>query len=346
MTNRNMNRMGTEIDTYFITAVLPVRNEVEFIRNTLLQLLQQDYPADRFEIVVVDGMSDDGTCEVIKEISRKHHNIRLMTNERRLSSSGRNVGFKNGKGDIFLVVDGHCHIENDQLFKNIMTCLEKSGADCLGRPQPLDPPGLTSFQQAVALARASIIGHGRDSLIYSGYEGYASPVSNGAVYKRDVFQKVGYVDEDFDACEDVEFNYRIERAGLKAYTSPLLTVKYYPRETLKGLFKQMVRYGVGRFRLVKKHSDTFSVSLLIPPVFTTGLFLSIGSALLYLISGLQFAAMILSLLLVIYGIYAIVVLIESLRIAIKNGLRYFAYLPAIFFIIHFGLGWGYMKRKA
>lgn len=334
----------------FITVVMPVRNEERFIKDTLMQLLHQDYPADRFEIIVADGMSDDGTQKAVSEVSQSYHQVRLMENQKRLSSAGRNIGFKNGRGDVFVVVDGHCYIPDTHLFKNLAKCFEKSGADCLGRPQPLDPPGLTEFQKAVAMARASRIGHSGDSLIYSSFEGYASPVSNGAAYKRGVFQRIGYVDETFDACEDVEFNYRVEKAGLKAYTSPSLTVKYYPRENLKGIFRQMTRYGKGRIRFIRKHPGTFNLDMLIPPVFVAGLILLLVLGLCFLVSRIwpgeptpllsyavyTFAA--------IYGLYLCIILFESVRIAVRRGLHFLRYIPAIFIVVHFGLGYGFLKE--
>src|ERR1039457_2876628 len=240
----------------FITVVMPVRNESRFVRDTVMQLVNQNYPADCFEIIVVDGMSDDGTQNIVVDIGTTYPQVRLLENPKRLSSAGRNIGFRNGRGDYFLVVDGHCFIPMDNLLKNVSDCFLKSGADCLGRPQPMDPPGLKPFQRAVALARRSRLGHGGDSLIYSDYEGYCSPVSNGAAYRKDVFGKVGFVDENFDAAEDVEFNYRVEKAGLRCYTSPLLTVRYYPREKLSGLFRQMQRYGMGRYLFTRKHRES------------------------------------------------------------------------------------------
>ena len=139
----------------FITVVMPVRNEARFIGETLGQLVAQDYLPDRYEIIVADGMSDDGTREIVLDLSRQHPQVRLLDNPKRLSSAGRNVGFKKGQGDYFLVVDGHCYIPDNQLLNNVADCFEQSGADCLGRPQPLDPPGLSDFQKSVALARAS-----------------------------------------------------------------------------------------------------------------------------------------------------------------------------------------------
>jgi glycosyltransferase involved in cell wall biosynthesis len=334
----------------FVSIVIPVRNEERFIKETIGQILEQDYPPDQFEVIISDGMSEDQTREIVLGMSQDHPNVRFSVNPGCLPSSGRNVGFKNGRGDIFLVIDGHCYIPDKNLLRNVVRCFEKSGAYCLGRSQPLDPPGINDFQKTVSLARASKLGHSGSSFIYSNYEGYISPVSNGAIYKKEIFEKVGYVDENFDACEDVEFNYRIEKAGFKAYMSPSLTVKYYPRDSLKGLFRQMKRYGMGRFRFINKHPEAADINMLIPPIFVLGLLVLIAlglcSALSFLFplsrhSFIDSAAGVLGL---IYGIYVILVLGESLRIGFKKGLRFFKYLPPIFFTIHFGLGFGFLNE--
>ena len=328
-------------DCPFITVVMPVRNEARFIADTLEQLRSQDYPKDCFEILVADGMSDDGTRVIVSRIVEEDGRVRLLDNPKKRSSAGRNVGFKAGQGDYLVVVDGHCHIPNDHFLRNIAECFEKSGADCLGRPQPLDPPGLTPFQQSVALARASRLGHGGDSLIYGDFEGFARPVSNGAAYRREVFDKVGYVDEAFDACEDVEFNYRVEQAGLKTYTSPKLTVRYYPRENLSALVGQMRRYGRGRTRLYRKHSALMSPSALVPACFAGGVAAFIALLGLDMAFGLSafltfvFFALGLALL-----VYAALVGVFTVRICRENGWSHVWRVPLVFLAVHGGLGLG------
>lgn len=325
----------------FISVVMPVRNESSFIAETISQLLDQDYPADRYEIIVADGMSDDATREIVTGIALNHSQVRLLDNQGRRSSSGRNVGFKNGRGDIFAVVDGHCYIPDNQLLKNIVDCFEKSGADCLGRPQPLDPPGLTVFQKSVALARGSSLGHGRDSMIYEDYEGFASPVSNGAFYRREVFEKVGYVDESFDAAEDVEFNYRVEKAGLTCYTSPKLTVRYYPRENLKSLMHQMIRYGMGRRRFTRKHPEALTLNQLIPALFFLGLCVLLFVIGLFVITGVVIPMILTS---IPYGFYLLITVGEGLKVFSKNGLHYAVVIPVILFVVHLGLGYGFVSE--
>lgn len=326
-----------------LSIVMPVYNEERFIGQTLQQLLLQDYPQERFEILVVDGMSDDNTQAIVKALSQQHGNIHLLQNPHRRSSTGRNIGFKAAKGDYLIVVDGHCFIPDTKLLHNIALAFEKSGADCLGRPQPLDPPGLTTFQRAVALARKSRIGHGGDSLIYGDFEGFASPVSNGAVYSRHVFETVGYVDEEFDACEDVEFNYRVKKAGLQCYTSPTLAIKYYPRENLPGFFRQMMRYGEGRRRLTRKHPEALTLNQLIPSAFVTGL---IALLVLSVLSVFIEVSTPLALISIPYVFYVILLIGSSLKAMYCAGVRQGILVPAILFAIHLGLGLGFIREAS
>lgn len=334
-------RSAVVSDGLFLSIVMPVYNEERFIANTLDQLLSQEYPADLFEVLVVDGGSSDRTRQVVGQYSDRHSNVRLLDNPGRRSSSGRNVGFRHGRGDFFVVIDGHCHVPTLRLFRNIADAVAKTGAKCLGRPQTLDAPGISSFQQAVADVRGSRLGHGGGSLIYSDYEGFASPVSNGAAYSRDVFAAVGYVDEAFDACEDVEFNLRVEQAGIQAYNSPGFKVQYYPRESLNGLFRQMHRYGTGRCRLWRKHPQTLTLNTLIPPVFAFGVILILAVLLAGLV--LPIPASMQWLCAAPLVAYFALMGMESYKISggsLQNLQRHLA----IFFAIHFGLGFGFLEE--
>ncbi|WP_242012332.1 glycosyltransferase family 2 protein [Pseudodesulfovibrio cashew] len=324
----------------FISVVVPVFNEERFIAATLEQILGQDYPEERFEVLVVDGGSEDATREIVSSYCEQYGNVRLLDNPGRKSSSGRNIGFKNGEGEYFLVIDGHCHIPNFKLLRNLAEIVERTGASCLGRPQTLDAPGGTPFQEAVASVRGSRLGHGSGSLIYGEHEGFASPVSNGAAYGREVFETIGYVDEDFDACEDVEFNLRVEKAGFKSYTSPKLKVSYYPRETLPGLFRQMQRYGAGRCRLWRKHPDSLSMNSLVPPAFA----LLCMAAPVFILLGLLTSLPILlgGLLLIPLAAYLALICRESYRLTDGGTVTGVLTRMSIFATVHLGLGGGFL----
>jgi succinoglycan biosynthesis protein ExoA len=319
----------------FITIVIPVRNEERFIRETVIQILQQDYPREKFEIIVADGLSSDATRDIVGELCRQHEQVRLISNPGQLPSSGRNVGFRNGKGDLFLVIDGHCLVENRNMLKDMVAAFAGSGAACLGRPQPFYVPDQPTWQKAIAMARSSRLGHSSNSLIHSKFEGMIDPTSVGCAYKREVFAKIGYVDESFDACEDVEFNYRIKEAGFKSYFSYKIAVTYFPRENISGLWKQLVRYGEGRARFMMKHTRTLNIDMLLPVLFTLGV--SAGWILGFW-HWLFFWLWILAV-----GIYVGIVIVVSVFLRKTEPFSFIFKLSAVFFVVHFSLGFGIIK---
>jgi glycosyltransferase involved in cell wall biosynthesis len=230
--------------------------------------MEQDYPKGRFELIVVDGDSSDGTRAIVQRVIAEHPelSIRLLENPGRLSSRARNIGVRASRGELIAVIDAHVHIPTSQLLATMEALKEGHRAECLSRPAPLLVPKLARGKAFwIAVARKCRVAHSQNSYIYSDYEGFVDPVSSGFAYDRKVFERVGFFDEAFDACEDVEFHHRLKRAGIMAYTSSKLTIYSYPRDSLSGLFRQMMRYGIGRCRCLGKHRDAFTKEQLIPP---------------------------------------------------------------------------------
>jgi succinoglycan biosynthesis protein ExoA len=317
----------------FISVIVPVRNEAAFICQTLGRLLGQNYDPERFEVLVADGQSTDETPALVHHLERRHGNLRLLSNPKRWSSAGRNVALRAARGDLAVVIDGHCELDDPNYLRHLAEAFARSGAACVGRPQPLDVSGATPLQRAIAIARASRLGHHPDSHIYSATEGYVRPQSVAVAYRRDVFETLGLFDESFDACEDVEFNHRIDRAGLPCFFTPKVAVRYHPRSSLGGLFRQMVRYGRGRVRLLRKHPETFSVLGFLPAAFLLGVVA--GPALAWLSPWLMLA----------YagsvGLYALIVALGSLVLTVRaRDVRLLPWLPLAFGAIHGGAGAG------
>lgn len=317
-----------------VSVVLPVRNEGRFIASVLQALSEQEYPRDNFEIIVVDGKSTDDTVSVARQFADRFSRFQVIENPKRLSSAARNLGYRAASGDFILYIDGHCHIPSKRLIADMVEIFRRSGADALCRPQPLTAGPQTWFQQAVSLARSSHLGHALDSTIYGNQERVVPAASSGAMYRREVFAKIGEYDENFDACEDVEFNTRVDKAGLKAMISPALTVEYAARATLRGLFRQLYRYGYGRWKLFRKHPATLGVGTLIPVIFVLGLFLLPIAWLVSLKAGVILS--------VPYVVYLFTVTAISLHLARKHRFSLVFILPLIFFVIHFAFGIGFI----
>jgi polysaccharide deacetylase family protein (PEP-CTERM system associated) len=323
----------------FITVVVPVRNEAPFIRATLEQVLAQDYDVGRFEVIVADGRSTDGTPAIVRALQSEYPNLRLLDNPRRWSSAARNRAVRAARGDLIVVVDGHCDLGNPGYLRELADAFARSGADCVGRPQPLDVRGATTVQRAIAAARSSWLGHHPDSYIYTSAEQFVRPQSVAVAYRREVFDRVGLFDESFDACEDVEFNHRVERAGLRCFFTPRVRAHYYPRASLAGLFRQMVRYGRGRVRLLRKHPETFTLGGFLPALFLAGVVLGAGLAWLAGWLAVVYAGAL--------AVYGAAVAGVSAAICWQGGeIRLLAWLPAVFAAIHCGAGYGILRELA
>jgi cellulose synthase/poly-beta-1,6-N-acetylglucosamine synthase-like glycosyltransferase len=321
----------------FVTVVVPVRNEEAFLGATLRALLRQRYPADRFEVIVADGQSEDDTVAVVRRLQSNHANLRLVYNPRRLASAARNLGVRLGRGDFVLVVDGHCELRSADYLRNLVDVFERHGVESVGRPQPLDVTGASPLQRAIALARSSRLGHNPGSFIYADDGGFVPPQSVAVAYRRDVFDRVGEFDEAFDACEDVEFNTRLHAAGGRCYFAPQLAVHYHPRASLRGLVVQMLRYGRGRAQLLLKHPATFSLSPLVPAAFLLTL---AGSFALGLAAPVF--ATVFSLTALVYGL---ALLTGGTVVAARGRVPELAVLlPAVFASIHVGAGWGVLAE--
>jgi succinoglycan biosynthesis protein ExoA len=316
-----------------ISVILPVRNEQTFIERLLVQLIEQDYDPARFEIIVVDGESTDGTAALVARFAQRHENVRLLSNPRRLSSAARNLAVRNARGDVVLIVDGHCELKDRAYLSKLADAFQRSGAECIGRPQPLDVSGANRLQRAIAAARSSRLGHHCDSYIYSSAERFVPAESVAVAYRRWVFDEIGPFDESFDACEDVELNHRIDKAGYRCFFTPRAALRYVPRGSLAGLFRQLVRYGRGRMRLLRKHPDTLSAGTLVPGLFVAGVLLGLAPALLLRWFAPAYVAILVA--------YAIIVVGGSLAIALKRrSLGLLPWLPLVFVTIHVAAGTG------
>jgi succinoglycan biosynthesis protein ExoA len=321
-----------------LSIVIPVRNEESHISSVLAELEQQDYPPDRVEVWVADGNSTDATAREVQEFARCGPlSIHLLQNPDQLSSAGRNLGVRNARGEYLIFIDGHCHIPTQTLLRDAVEIFEKTNADCLCRPSPLTTPGNSKFQDVIAQARATPLGHGRDSTIYStSLQGFINPCSSGAFYRRSVFQRVGLFDESFDACEDVELNFRVLKAGLSSYFSPRLMLLYRPRANFIGLWRQMLRYGRGRFRLVHKHRGAFSWSQIVP----AGLLAWWAAGAVVSLFSKHFASYYLVSLITYLGVVFGFSTVQALRF----GVAHLAFGPGVYIVIHVGLGAGFLAE--
>ena len=321
-----------------VSVIVPVRNEARCVGPALRALLTQDFPPDHFEVIVADGGSTDETVPVVRRLQGEFPNLRLVYNAGRLSSAGRNTALRHATKDVAVIVDGHCTVPDLHYLRHVSEAFAASGADSLGRPQPLDAPHPTPFQRAVSAARASRLGHNPESDIFSDEAKFVPPQSTAVAYTRTVFHRVGLFDEAFDACEDVELNQRVDAAGLTCYFTPAVKVVYHPRGDFGTLFTQLGRYGRGRARLAAKCPRSLSLPALVPPCWAAWVLLGGPAALAVPLFGWLWLASL--------ALYVAVLCGAGAVLGRGRGWAVARRIPVVFAGIHFGFAWGFWKEVA
>jgi len=309
----------------FVSVVIPVRNERTHIGECLDALLEQDYPARCTEIVIIDGMSDDGTRDILDEYARRHSNLRVLDNPAGLTPVAMNLGITNSRGEIIVRIDARCICDEDYVGQCVKY-LESTGAQNVGGMQKAI--GDDYWTRVFSLATTSPFGIGNSKFHYSNKEQFVDTVYLGA-FRRKVFDEIGLYDESLIRNQDYELNHRIRKAGGKIFFTPNIRCVYYGRNSIAKLFKQYFQFGFWKVRVLKKHPASLKARHLAAPALI--LFLVVGALLSVHETGRLF-------LLGLLGMYGSASLIASAWALKKSDLKHAVPLPLVFAIIH--LSWG------
>jgi succinoglycan biosynthesis protein ExoA len=251
-----------------VSVIVPVRNEERYIERCLSRLLEQDYPRDRLEIVVVDGLSEDRTRQIVVDLLRDHGAIppalRMIDDPARERVTALNAGIRAAAGEVIVRVDARSLVPPDYVRRCVET-LEATGADNVGGVQ--HPIADSSMQEAIGLAMSHPFGVGDAQFRIGKKSGFVDSVYLGT-FRREVFVRVGLFDDVVPVLsEDSDINQRIRDHGGTVYLNAEIRAGYYPRDTLGGLIALYGRYGVARAGNVLKHRKMTSWRQAVPPLF-------------------------------------------------------------------------------
>jgi succinoglycan biosynthesis protein ExoA len=244
-----------------ISVIIPIYQEILFIDNIFNFVINAE-PHDK-EIFFIDGGSNDGTLEYLKDKLKNGSNINIINNLRRTVPFALNLTIPLCKGDIIIRLDAHTQYSKDYFEKIIDTFIE-TGADIVGGPMRIAKG--SSLQNAIGIATTSKFGIGNSSFHFENYKGFTQSVYLGA-WKKSIFDKIGLFDVFFKRNQDDEFHYRAGKNGLKIYQNPEIKLYYFPRNSFKKLFIQYFQYGLYKPRVLIKNSNGLSARHLIPLLF-------------------------------------------------------------------------------
>jgi len=318
-----------------VSIVVPCRNEEHYIAECLDSVLACDYPQDRLEVLVVDGMSDDGTRRVLAEYAAKQPLIRVLDNPRRITPVALNTAIRAARGDVIVRMDAHVVYPKNYVSR-LVAALDEFGADNVGAVLRTLPANTRPMGGAIAIGMSHPFGVGTSYFrIGTDQPRWVDTIAFFCV-KRSTFDRVGLFDEELIRHQDGEFNARLIGAGGRILLIPDVVSYYYARSTLHQVGRMFYQYGYFKPLVAKKLGRFMTVRQLIPPGFVLALLTSIIGALLWTPAVLLLG--------VVAGSYALVVAGCAVQTALKEGPATGLALAAVLPVIHVSYGVGFWRR--
>ncbi len=315
-----------------ITVVIPCRNEVRYIEECIEAIYNCDLPDKAtLNVFVVDGMSDDGTRDKVESLYSIFPGLKLVDNVKQLTPYAFNLGiYAGGKTDYVQIV-GARHILSENYISNCLSKLQESlDIWCVGGSIENEYTNETS--EVISNAMGTTFGMGLVNFRTLTKSGFTDTVTS-PMYPYWVFEKIGFFDEELIRNQDDDYNYRVTSAGGKIFFDSKISLRYYVRATLKGLWRQFFQYGYWKVFVNKKHQAITTMRQLVPPMFVLYLILFLMTPLfgktVFLTSSIPFV------------LYLLMLLLFSFK-ATKSIAQFFLTLIT-FPILHISYGLGYLK---
>lgn len=322
-----------------VSVIVPCRNEIRYIRAFLDSLLRQDLGGIEMEILIADGMSTDGTREVLDELERSCAAIRVLDNPEQIVSTGLNRAIRRARGEIIIRMDAHTTYARDYV-RSCVAVLEETGADNVGGPALTRADGYLA--QAIALAFHAPFASGGARFRNPRYEGPVDTVMYGC-WRKSTLERIGLFDEELVRSQDYELNLRLASRGGKLWQSPRIAYWYRARSSLSGLFRQYFQYGFWKVAALRKHGGNGSRRNLVPgSCLLAAIVLALCAEAANLGGAVWWRNLFLDDLLSLAGVYFIASFALAYSVARKEGARFFPMLPVVFATYHLSYALGFV----
>lgn len=314
-----------------LSVICPIYNEEKYIAHCIESIMAQDYPKDDLEVLFVDGMSTDRTREIIAEYLPQCPYLRVLDNPQRIVPPAMNIGIREAKGDIIIRLDAHA-IFPKNYFSELVKNLIALGAENVGGVCRTLPVNDTVVCRSIANVLSSNFGMGNSYFRVGAKEVMEVDTVPFGCFHRELFDRIGYFDEELIRNQDDEFNGRIIKNGGKIYLLPHLVIDYYARDTINKVYKMFYQYGLFKPLVNKKLGSPATIRQFFPLLFVIGLLLGPFT---FFISKWFIVAYI-AVILLYFGLATYFSLKDS------RNLKQVIIQDRIYFVVHFGYGWGYL----
>lgn len=245
-----------------VSVIVPMRNEAETIDRCLRSLLSQSIPISQYEVIVVDGMSDDRSADRVLKLREAAPNLALLKNPSRTMPSAMNIGLRQARAPIIVVAGAHTSYPPDYLEKCV-TFLARTGADVVGGPLVTMPRSGGFAARVIAAILSSRFGVGNAAFRTGLREGWVDTVPYPA-YRREIFQRSGVYNERLIRAQDCELHARIRHNGGRIYQTPELTTCYHPVSSFRALWRKAFFDGKWQCLAVLANPQSFSLRRFVP----------------------------------------------------------------------------------
>jgi len=254
-----------------VSVIIPCYNEQSTIRLLLNALRGQTFPRVDMEVVIADGMSSDGTRDMVLAFQKDFPDtdIRVVDNTLRHIPSGVNRAIEASRGEIIIRLDAHSEPYPDYVERCVMAHEENLG-DNVGGIWEIHPGADTWMAESIAVAASHPLGVGDAMYRHATHAALVDTVPFGS-FKRTLVDHVGYFDETLLTNEDYEYNARIRKAGGRIWLDPSIRSIYFARKDLLELTRQYWRYGYWKWRMLRRYPDTLRWRQALPPLFVLSL---------------------------------------------------------------------------
>lgn len=244
-----------------VSVVIPCYNERGYIGKCLSSLVDTERTGMELTVLVCDGQSTDGSREEIRAYAERHSFIQLVDNPRRTTPFALNLGLREKPMDVGIILGAHAEVDEQFLQKNLSVLREHPDCGCAGGIIESVYEGPVARRIGTAMSHP--FGVGSAHFRTGARTGPVDTVAFGA-YRKEVFEEVGYFDEDLDRNQDDEFNFRVQRAGFVLYLDPSIRSRYYVRGSYQKLFRQYFQYGYWKVVVNMKHGTVTTWRQLVP----------------------------------------------------------------------------------
>jgi len=314
-----------------VSIIVPCYNEQSTIRLLLEALCAQTYSRADMEVIIADGMSQDGTREVISSFQEDFPELRVhvVDNALRNIPSGLNRAIEASAGELIVRLDAHSKPYPDYVEKCVLAHAAGRG-DNIGGVWEIQPGLPTWVAKSIAVAASHPLGVGDAMYRLAASASEVDTVPFGS-YPRALIERIGGYNEALLTNEDYEFNVRIRQAGGRVWLDPSIRSMYFARSTFGELSHQYWRYGYWKWRMLRNFPGTVRWRQALPPLFVLSLIALIFFSLFFSFGWWLLAGELL--------LYFSVLLLVGLHAAIKH--RKFFLLPGLpIAIADMHISWG------